>query len=283
MTVASAPASSANLGPGFDVLAVALGLRCSVDVHPDAAWAVRSEGNADDSTTTMVRSIADAIVPGAGPFSVRIGGDIPVACGLGSSAALLVATAAAMQSAICVDVDRDAIFRAASEVEGHPDNVAAATLGGAVMVGPSGAIRSLDVHPSLVVLVAVPNGTVSTRSARAVLEDPVDRALASRTAARLGFLIEGLRTADPALLAEAAGDELHERAREAVSPLTNELVASARAAGAVHAAWSGSGPAALALVTDATEVAVRLTWEAVLGGADRIIAPGIDQRGLVLG
>ena len=283
MTSASAPASSANLGPGFDVLAVALGLRCSVEVNLADAWAVRSEVHADDATTTMVRSIADAIVPRAGPFAVQIGGDIPVARGLGSSAALLVAAAAAMQSAIRVNVDRDIIIRMASEVEGHPDNVAAATFGGAVMVGPSGAVRGLEVHPSLVVLVAVPDDTLSTHSARAVLKDPVDRALASRTAARLGFLIEGLRTADPTLLGEAAGDEMHEPARAAVSPLTNQLVTAARSAGAVHAAWSGSGPAALALVTAATEAVVRMAWEAVLGGADRIIAPGIDQRGLVLG
>lgn len=282
-SMASAPASSANLGPGFDVLALALGLRCAVQVTPAGEWSLASAG-ADAGSLALVRGAAEAAVGGCGPFAVEVASAIPVGRGLGSSAALVAAVVGAVRAAAGLGESREEVVRAAAAVEGHADNVAAAVHGGAVAVSPGGRVYGLEVHPSLRVLVAVPAAILSTTVAREALRGPVDTATAARTAARLAFLVEGLRRGDAALLAEAAGDELHETRRAHLSPLTGTLVAAARAAGAAHAAWSGAGPSALALVGDGEAAAVRATWEALLadeGGA--VLEPGLDRQGLRVG
>jgi len=277
---ASVPASSANLGPGFDVVAIALALRCRVYMSPAAAWALDSPA-ADGSSMTLVRRAAEAALPGTGPFSVRVESHIPVGRGLGSSGALAAGVVAVVRAAAGLPEDRDEVVRIAAGVEGHPDNVAASVHGGAVAVGPRGRVLGLEVHPSLQMVVAVPRKPLPTVVARTVLADPVGTATAARTAARLAFLIEGLRRGDAALLAEAADDELHEARRAHLSPLTAALVADAREAGAAHAAWSGAGPSAVALVTRAGMQAVRKAWQERLaeeGGT--VLEPGIDREGL---
>ncbi len=131
---------------------------------------------------------------------------------------------------------------------------------------------------------AVPQAVLPTTAARAALADPVDTATAARTAARLAFLLEGLRRGDAGLLAEAAGDELHEKRRAHLSPLTGRLVAAALEAGAAHAAWSGAGPSAVALVTAEAVAAVRAVWEGILtGGGGIVLEPGLDRDGLRIG
>jgi len=281
--VASAPASSANLGPGFDVVALALGLRCRVTVASAPEWALASPG-ADDGSLALVRRAAGAAVGGSGPYRVEVASAIPVGRGLGSSAALVVGVVAAVRAAAGWPESREEVVRVAAAVEGHADNVAAAVHGGAVAVSPGGRVYGLEVHPSLRVLVAVPTAVLPTAVAREALRGPIDTATAARTAARLAFLVEGLRRGDAALLAEAAGDELHETRRAHLSPLTSALVAAAREAGAAHAAGSGAGPSAVALVRDDEMAAVRTAWESLLrpeGG--RVLEPGLDRQGLRLG
>lgn len=282
MSVASAPASSANLGPGYDVLALALALRCRVEVERRARWEVRSDAAGGED---LVRAAAEAAVPGCGPLRVTIGGAVPVGRGLGSSAALIVATMAAVASHHDAALGRHDLCAAAAGVEGHPDNVAAAVHGGLVVVAPGGRVHRLVVHPSLRALVAVPEATLSTEGARRSTAGPVATATAARTAARLAFLVEGLRTGAPELLAEAAGDELHEERRAWMSPLTAELVEAARGSGALHAAWSGAGPSAVAFVAgDDAAAAVRRAWEGVLaGGGGSVLEPGIDPAGVAVG
>ena len=182
-------------------------------------------------------------------------------------------------------MDRDQLIARASEVEGHPDNVAAAVHGGLVAVGPTGRVRQLEFHRSLRVLVAVPDATLPTVAARRATAGPVATGVASRTAARLAFLVEGLRLGDARLLAEAAGDELHEARRASLSPITVTLIEAARSAGALHASWSGAGPSALALAAaDHTDAAaVRRAWQDVLApGGGAVLEPGIDYDGVVV-
>jgi len=280
---ASAPASTANLGPGFDVVALALGLRCRVSVNPAGEWSLASPG-ADGGSMALVRRAAEAAVPGAGPFAVVIDSAIPVGRGLGSSAALVAGVVAAVRAAAGQAESREEVVRVAATVEGHADNVAAAVHGGAVAVSPGGRVYGLEVHPSLRVLVAVPAAVLPTAVAREALRGPIDTAIAARTAARLTFLVEGLRRGDAALLAEAAGDELHEARRAHLSPLTGRLVAAAREAGAAHAAWSGAGPSAVALVVGEAMAAVRAVWEGLLAGeGGAVLEPGVDREGLKLG
>jgi homoserine kinase len=284
MTRASAPASSANLGPGYDVLALALDLRCRVRVEPAEEWSITSGGEpADAGGADLVKRTVASVAPGAGSLSVEIDSEIPVARGLGSSAALIAATAGAVRAMAWGDAgDPEDLVEPAAGVEGHPDNVAAALLGGLVAVGPDGGVRRIGLHPSLEVLVAVPDATLPTALAREATAGMLETGVAARTAGRLAMLLEGLRTADPAALAAAAGDELHEARRAGLSPVTGRLIEAARRGGALHACWSGAGPAALAFVTRSTSGAVRAAMTAALPDG-YVLAPGVDRDGLLVG
>jgi len=272
VTTASAPASSANLGPGFDVLAVALNLRCTVNAESADEWSVLSgDEPASAATVEMVRSVAGD----AGPHSVAIDSDVPVGRGLGSSAAVLVAAAAAISG----EADRDDLFEAAAAAEGHPDNVAAAVFGGLVAVGADGSVNRLAVHPSLQVVVAVPGEVLSTAEARAVLPSEVSRQVAVRSAARLAMLIEGLRTADSVSLSAALGDEMHEAPRRSITETPARLIAAALDAGAAYAAWSGAGPSVIGFVVGDSIDPVTAALEDVLGGEGSVLELTIDREG----
>jgi homoserine kinase len=283
VTAASAPASSANLGPGYDVLALALDLRCRVTMEPSEAWSVMSGGEpADAGAVEMVQRTAGAV--GAdGAYRVGVESDIPLARGLGSSAALIVAAAGAFAGGIDVSTEPADLLGPCTEVEGHPDNVAAALYGGLVAVSARGTVWKLALHPSLRVLVAVPEGTLSTEEARRATAGPVETGVAARTAARLAFLTEGLRSADPSALAEAAGDELHELRRAHLSSTTGRLIEIAREAGALHAAWSGAGPSCVAFATEESADAIEDALVAELGEGGRVLDLEVDRRGLVVG
>lgn len=273
MITASAPASSANLGPGFDVAALALDLRCHVSAVPAAEWVVRSAGEpAPGATVEMLSSLAGT----NGPFEIDIDSDIPSTRGLGSSAAILVAAAAAMAGT----ADPDAAFRGALAVEGHPDNVAAASYGGLVLVGAPGTIHRGAVHPSLHVVVAVPTQELSTTAARDVLPETVDRGVAVRTAARLVSLVEGLRTGDVSALRAALGDELHQQPRSALTDLPGSLIEAAVASGAAFAAWSGAGPSVIALVEEDSIDEVTAAFDFVLDGDGATLELEIDREGV---
>lgn len=276
MITASAPASSANLGPGFDVLALALGMRCRVSVELAEGWeTVGADGEDDDTLQALVWGVAGA----APPHRVVVESDIPIGRGLGSSAAIRVAVAAALEAS-SGEMRLERVFRTAVAAEGHPDNAAAAVHGGLVAVSVDGEVRRLAMHPSLALVVAVPDTPLSTVEARAALPREVPREVAVRTAARLAFLVEGLRTADPDAFRAAAGDEIHEAPRRALSPLTTDLVGAARRAGALHAAWSGAGPSALAITTEARIDDVRDTMAAVLGTRGTVSRVGVDREGV---
>jgi homoserine kinase len=266
--VASAPASSGNLGPGFDVLALALELRCRVTASPAAAWEIVEDATVHSPTEDdmVVRAVEAAV---GRPMRLEIASDIPISRGLGSSSAVTVAAAAAAFRATGVEPDPRRLFEIVAELEGHGDNSAAAVYGGLVAVAGSAVCR-LDVDADLHVVVGIPEATLPTEKARRALPAFVELMAASRNLARVVFLVEGLRTADRALLAAAGGDELHERPRAHLSPLTGELMAAALGAGALHAAWSGAGPSALAFATASTCDAVQGALAAALGAGGQV-------------
>ena len=261
---ASAPGSSGNLGPGFDVLALAVELRCTVTAEPASSWLIEQDGDTyEPDPDDLVRVAAAAMTDGA--FRLEIENVIPRSKGLGSSAAVAVAAAAAAIRSRGGEPRARDLFESVAEIEGHPDNAAASVYGGLVAAG-QGVVRHLDVHPDLRVVVGIPPSSLPTPEARAALPAAVGLDVAARSLARVVFLVDGLHTADAETLAAARGDELHEVHRDGLSPVTAQLMAAATRAGALHAAWSGAGPAAIALALDPVCDAVQGAMIDVLDG-----------------
>ncbi len=267
---ATAPASTANLGPGFDCLALALDLRCAVAVSASDHWAV----DADDRDGRLL-SYAKALSPQ--PLSVTITSDIPVGKGLGSSAAVFAALTASIGTHAGTPIERDEVFASVAQAEGHPDNAAAAVYGGLVHTS-GGRVRRLAMHPDLVPVIAVPDVSLPTPEARAALPVSLPLGVASRTASRLVLLIEGLRTGDVELLSSIGPDELHEPYRIALRPIIGDLMDAARAAGAPFVAISGSGPSVLALTVEDQRATVQAAFASVESTV--VLSPAIAVSGV---
>ena len=274
---ASAPASSGNLGPGFDVLAVALELMCHVSARPDDEWRITQDGDTHElAPEDIIRRTVGSMADGA--FHFEIDSSIPRGKGLGSSSAVTVSAGAAALRSVGEEPTSRFLFDAVAAIEGHADNTAAAVYGGLVAVG-GGVVGHLEMHPGLAVVVGVPDAILPTTKARSVLAQEVARDVASRSLARVAFLVDGLRTADPVLLGAAAGDELHEKPRHHLSPVTARLMSAARAAGALHSAWSGAGPAAIAFVPSAEAGEVETAMRTVLDGEGEVMNLMVARKG----
>lgn len=274
----SAPATTANLGPGYDCIAMALRPRCRVTAEPAGSWETNHVGpeRPPDGAPDAVLEAAKQV--SAGPLRITVDNEVPVGKGLGSSAAAFVTGVAAAMVAGGDEMVPDRVYRVAAEMEGHADQVAAAVYGGLVIVPAEGMPMRLPVHPSVRPLVAVPEHALPTSEARKVVEEsqPLDRVV--RSLARMSALTAGLITGDANLLAAAHGDEIHEAPRARMSPEVAALVKGARAAGALHAARSGAGPSVLALVTADTEASVR----SVFARAGCVVIGGvIEPNGLI--
>lgn len=276
---ASAPATSGNLGPGFDCLGLAINIRCTVRARIADEWSVEYVGEnrpvkgGGGSVLTAAR-----FAVGDRPLAMGVHNEIPFGKGLGSSAAAFVAGAAAALRAVEEDASPDRVYRIAEELEGHPDQVAAAVYGGLTLIPAEGLPIRLPMHPSIRPVVAVPGTRLPTMKARAVLEDRLAREVVVRSLSRVIALTAGLLTADPGMLAGAHGDEIHEAPRAKLSPEVTELVEIAKNAGALHAARSGAGPSVLALVT--SETADRVVGAFKEHGVD-VLTPQVEPTGLV--
>jgi homoserine kinase len=243
---ARAPASSANLGPGFDTLAIALSLYVEVEVLPrPEGLLVVAEGEGSHLAQGPDHLAARVVtqVLGHDRFEVRARSDIPVARGLGSSAALAVAAAAAAGEPVP--------FRYGFSFDGHPENAAASAFGGlvaAAVVDGKPVARHLPLDHQLRFVVVVPDRELSTADARRALPESVPHEDAVFNLSRLALLVAGL--ADHRELIAAAGDDrLHQDQRSRLFPEAPELLAALRRAGALTSCWSGAGPSLLAVTT----------------------------------
>ncbi|MGI8684950.1 MAG: homoserine kinase [Acidimicrobiales bacterium] len=278
---ARAPASSANLGPGFDTLAVALSLYVEVEVVAADHLTVRTEGEGSDypaDASHLAAQVAISVV-GHERLAITVTSSIPVGRGLGSSAALAAAAAAAAGATNALAV--------ATAVDGHPDNAAASVLGGLVTastVDGAPVARRLPLDPALGFVVLVPERTLPTKEARAALPSVVPHGDAAFNLGRMGLLIAGL--ADRRLLLRAATeDRLHQSQRASLFPEAPALLAGLVEAGALASCWSGAGPTLLALCEMDAAQAVRAAGEELLAaagveGAALLLAPDVD--GLVV-
>lgn len=235
------PASSANLGPGYDVLAAALSLELELEVRETGEFAVSSDtpGVPLDRGNLCVRAF-ELLHPAEGlTFDIR--SDIPPSGGLGSSAACIVAGLCAADHMFELDAP---IYDHARELEGHPDNVAAALYGGCVICGPGDPVR-IDPAEGLEGIVAIPPAAVLTEQARAALPPEVPITEASFNIAHASLLTLGLARSDFSLIGRGLDDRLHQPRRAALYPRSVELLHKARDMGAIGATISGAGPAVL--------------------------------------
>ncbi|TMK42121.1 MAG: homoserine kinase [Actinobacteria bacterium] len=234
------PASSANLGPGFDSLAAALALHLELEVVETGRFAVVSDLDLPhDRSNLCVRAFQRLADPDA--FEFRIGSSIPLAGGLGSSGAAIVAGLMAADHLFELDAD---LLALATELEGHPDNVAAALLGGFVVCADGRAVR-LDPPAGLEAVVVVPADALSTTQARDVLPAEVPLADAAFNAGHAALLMLGLARGDWDLVARGLRDRLHEPYRAELYPRSRELADGAAELGALGATISGAGPSVL--------------------------------------
>jgi homoserine kinase len=242
-----APASTANLGPGFDCLGAAVTLSLEIDTDAGGALAkmirraVRTTGGEDAPSNGVVSS------------------EIPTARGLGSSAACVAAGLLIGCAASGREVDRAELLRLGTEIEGHPDNLAAALYGGITLVRPDGVVMRYEPAGGVRPLILVPSESLPTKQARKVLPESVPRADAVANAARVAGLLTmltGAATATADALLDCTDDRIHQPYRAPLMPRTAETIADLRGRG-IAAALSGAGPSVVCLVLRGQEDVVR--------------------------
>lgn len=263
------PATSANLGPGFDAFGLALGW------YDDVVARVADEGLVIDVAgegEELPRDEKHLVVRAMRATFDRLGGQphglelacanrIPHGRGLGSSAAAIVAGVSLAHALVVGADDRMSsadVLALAADLEGHPDNVAACLLGGVTVAWSDTGTHAVrrDCDPSIHPVVFVPNATSSTKRTRRLLPDTVPHADAAFCAGRAALLISAL-TGNPEALFAATEDRLHQQYRAPAMPKSAELMTRLRAAG-LAAVISGAGPTVLVLARDQVEVAAAL-------------------------
>ena len=310
------PASSANLGPGFDVLACALALHVDVEVEETGRFAVETGlAIARDRRNLCVRAF-ETLLP-ADRFTFRIRSAVPLSGGLGTSAAAIVAGLLAGEALVPGDDqggrpvgegggggapalggsrsggegggapagggfrpvgEGQRLLPAATRLEGHPDNVAAALLGGFVLCADGGAER-FPVPPGLEAVLVVPHRAVRTREARAALPAAVPMADAVFNVAHAGLLLLGLVRGDLELVARGLDDRLHQPHRAHLYPRSAALVAAARHYGALGATISGAGPTVLVWCAEDAARSVQTRLEAEATGWAEVHPVAFEPRG----
>jgi homoserine kinase len=281
------PASTANLGSGFDCFAAALSLKIRAELWPgDEAGIVlnaRGEGAPRDDEpadeNVLIHAFREGLhasaAPGAGSWRIEVSSMIPAARGLGSSAAAIVAGVVLGAAVGRRTIDADELLNLAAGLEGHPDNVAAALYGGFTLaVADDGEVtlRRFRAPEAWIPIAFIPQLESRTQQMRAALPPAVPHAAAARQAGRSALLATAIMTSDAGLLRTAMTDELHQPYRVPLLPGSRELIDLAYDRGAAGACLSGAGPTVLAICdSPANAHAVEKAWNAAR-------QPGIATR-----
>ena len=274
-----APATSANMGPGFDCLGIALDIWNTVIVEVgDSGFEISGQGEDElprDESNLVFQSIArvfhecDRSLP---PLSVRCHNDIPTTRGLGSSSAALVSGLTIGNELCGGELDRDDLLQIAASIEGHPDNVAPAIFGGmqvAVSHNDNVVAAPVPVPETLSALLYVPSVPMPTEKARGLLGSEVSRSDAVFNIGRAALLVRAMATGDLEGLDIATDDRLHQPARQTIFFPMYNIIRAALGAGALGAFLSGAGSTVLAL---ATEKEFTIGYEM----ADAAVKSGLD-------
>ena len=286
------PATSANLGPGYDAvgLALSLNLRISLDRAPYPTVEVRGTGSdliprgPDHPAYRAARFVAELVGESDAHFRLFQENAIPPVRGLGGSAAALVGGAVAANDLFGGQIAAPDLLNIVCELDGHPDNAAPALLGGLVIgtLTPEG-VSAVRLEPKgLKAVVAVPDFSVSTTAARRALPEKVPHRDAAFNVGRSGLLLGSLATGEYDLLRVAMQDRLHQPYRSHLVPGLEDVIEAALENGAYGAALSGSGPTILAFASEATAAriapAMRAAFE-VRGVASKSLALDVDLNG----
>ncbi|MFN8151995.1 MAG: homoserine kinase [Solirubrobacterales bacterium] len=263
------PATSANLGPGYDVLAAALEIELELEVEETGTYAFDTGGlDVPTGRENLLVSSFERLHSADG-VAFRQRSEVPLARGLGSSAAAIVAGLVAADHLFELGHSREALFELACEIEGHPDNVAAAMFGGFVVAAPEGAPQRvsepdpIDVAAgtapqsggtlpamlappsSLEAILVIPSEEVSTADARAAMGSDLPIGDAVHNVAAAANLVLGIERSDLTLIERGLSDRIHQDRRAHLFPRSMEIVAAARDLGAIGATISGAGPTVL--------------------------------------
>ena len=299
--VVEVPATSANLGPGFDCLGLALSLTDRIEARftegSTVSVEVVGEGAARvpmDGTNLVARIVRTGLAAfeesgelAARGLGLRCVNAVPQSRGMGSSAAAIVGglVVAAHLAGVADSVSDAEMIALATRLEGHPDNVAPGVLGGATIawmqsgeIGPVGRATRFAVHPGVAPVLVVPAAEASTARARGALPASVPHADAAFNAGRSALLVHALST-DPGLLLEATDDRLHQQQRRSVYPSSVDLVERLRSLH-VPAAISGAGPAVIAFAIDGDGDGLAARIAHLVGDSARVLSLPVSDRGV---
>jgi homoserine kinase len=290
------PATTANIGPGFDCLGAALTLYNEFCFTPalrpeivvtgvGAATVSLSPDNMVYAAYERLCQMVDRVIPAR----LEIKMNVPLARGLGSSATAIVGGLVGANELAGRPLNQTQLADLATTIEGHPDNVVPALFGGC-RLSASGIVRDWEVaelawHPEIMPIVAIPDFELSTHAARSVLPSEYSCADAVFNAAHVGLLIQGLATGNPDWLRAALQDKIHQPYRQALIPGYAAVQAAAIVAGAHGLVISGAGPTLLALSArssaEAVCAAMVRAWEAEGIKSDAMIL-GLDTQGTIV-
>jgi homoserine kinase len=292
-TTVRVPASSANLGPGFDTLGLALAIhlecrfelcdKLEIDLSGRDTHSIpRDESNLIWQTAVRVADSQGMTMP---PLRIEMRNDVPIGRGLGSSASALTAGVAIANGALGLGWDAHHVLDEAARIEGHPDNVAAAVLGSmtTAAIGADGITRAvrLEIPESIEIAVVCPDFELSTVGMRTVLPDCYSKEDTIFNLQRATLLVAALATGNRDVFPDALFDRLHQPYRMKSVPGMKEIL-DLRAPGLLGCAMSGAGPSMLVFFETGSERVVELVREEFLkaGHEAEAMFPQIDREGL---
>ena len=282
--VVRVPATTANLGPGFDSLGMALSLWNHISMEVSEQVSVRINGQGDGELPTgednLMYVAASRLMAEANASNIKLeitaAQEVPIGRGLGSSACAIIGGMVAANALLGFPVDSPKILKLASEMEGHSDNVSAALLGGCcIAVGDGEKIQAaqIPVSEDLQCVVFIPETPMATKAARGILADRISRDDASFNISRTALLIAGLALHRHEYLAWGTEDRIHQDSRMHLFPAMKQLFANALKAGARGVFLSGAGSSVVALTTRGENRAMTIGLE-MSDAADKLRVPG---------
>ena len=260
------PATTANLGPGFDCLGVALEIHNFVTVERASASAEESPMAMKAAATFFERAETEAF-----PFSWSISGDVPRSRGMGSSVTVRLGILQGLNLLSGQPLSREQIFAICAELEGHPDNAAPAVFGGFTVAG--GRLARFEVDPRLAFVLLIPNFEIATPDARKVLPVQIDRKSAVMSCANACRITAAFAARDYESLRGAFADGLHQPFRQSLIPFLPDVIAAGEAAGALGGFLSGSGSTICCLTLENADAVARAMANAAPPGA----RPGVTH------